>query len=160
MKCCYKCSGLHIVFIHGITINVLRGIHPVVFAVYVFMRICMIFHLDLCGVYLWWKINLNGPYSLKGIVHVKIKMLFTHPYYCICILLFFLRKIKRCNLMNIQIFSRQRKFVVITSCQAPRPCYHSLAIALMDINNIKSDWFSRFMITLQNCKQTLYLITH
>ncbi len=53
--------------------------------------------------------------------------------------------------MNIQIFSRQRKFVVITSCQAPKRLYlfnityvafhviHSLAIALMDINNIKSD---------------------
>ncbi len=38
-------------FIRGITINVLHGIHPVVFAMYVFMRICMICHLDLCGLY-------------------------------------------------------------------------------------------------------------
>lgn len=34
MKCFRECSGLHTVFIRGITINVLRGIHPVVFAVY------------------------------------------------------------------------------------------------------------------------------
>lgn len=104
----------------------------------VLMMICMICHL--CGVCLWWKMNVDGPYSLKGIVHVKIKMLFTHPYCCILCCYFFWEKKER-NL-NVQIFSRQRKFVVITSRKAPKWLYlltvsyaafhifRSLAIAL------------------------------